>query len=299
MGKRVMLQDQLRTIFSAFTWGFLFAMAPSNHAVAQSQCEQVRAHTERLRQHVDQQRARGVPREQLNADIEIYNRWVITRDRVCSGGGGGTVSGGGSRQQTIGELQRLIGLLGAMNSQAPGAADFERELQAQLEAEERAQRAAEAESARRRVNTTNPFTANTNTASGANPFSTSPPSHRLPTIPGTTFDTKLVETKPTATNPFADGGCPSDTPGVQPGGAITEPGLLQTATFQPGARSCAGHDGARCGAGRQSFWAASRSHHCRGGQCAYPAFRARGRTRGSPRRKPCRLCTDFGSAGGS
>lgn len=186
---------------------------------AQSQCDQVRAHVERLRQHVEQQRARGVPREQLNADIEIYNRWVSARDRVCAGGGGGAVSAGGSRQQTIGELQRLIGLLGAMNSQVPGAADFERELQAQLEAEERAQRAAEAESARRRANTANPFASNTAAGSSANPFSTSPPSHRLPTIPGTTFDTWLEEPKPVAANPFGhDDGCPSDTPGAWPGG---------------------------------------------------------------------------------
>lgn len=218
-------------------------------SAAQSQCDQVRAHVERLRQHIDQQRARGVPREQLNADIEIYNRWLGARDRACSGSGGSVSGGGGGgggsgRQQTIAELQRLIGLIGAMSSPVPGGADFERELQAQLEAEESERRAAEAEAARRRAGTANPFVGNSTAGSSANPFSTNPPSHRLNSVPGTTYGTTLVEPKAAgADNPFSGpaAGCPSDTPGARPGGASLSPDCLKAKSkpSAPGPRDTA------------------------------------------------------------
>lgn len=200
---------------------------------AQSRCEQISQHVERLHQHVEQQRNRKIQSEQLSKDIEVYNNWVSARNRACAGGGsgGGTVSGGGSRQQTIAELQRLIGLLGAINSPVPGAADFERELQAQLELEEATRREAEAEAAQRRANTSNPFAGNAAAGSSANPFSTSPPSHRLNSIPGTSYETTLVEPKPAgANNPFRDAaaGCPSDTPGARRGGASLSPDCLKT-----------------------------------------------------------------------
>ncbi|MCC7311648.1 MAG: hypothetical protein IT510_10425 [Sulfuritalea sp.] len=202
---------------------------------AQSRCEQLSAHAERLRQHVEQQRNRKVQSEQLNKDIEIYNNWLSARNRACAGGGsggggGGAVSGAGSRQQTIAELQHLIGLLGAMNSPVPGAADFERELQAQLELEEAARRDADAEAAQRRANTANPFAGNAAAGSSANPFSNSPPSHRLNSMPGTSFQTTLVEPKPArADNPFSGptAGCPSDTPGARPKGASLSPDCIR------------------------------------------------------------------------
>lgn len=125
---------------------------------AQSQCDQVRAHVERLRQHVDQQRTRGVPREQLNSDIEIYNRWVSAYSRSCSGGGSVAGTGGlspGGRQQTLQQLERVLGVIASMNSGESIRVEPDWTEQAQAEMEARQIR--EKEEARRRTAISNPF----------------------------------------------------------------------------------------------------------------------------------------------
>lgn len=142
-------------------------------SAAQTDCAQVAAQAERMRQHVEQQRARGVQAEQLRSDIEIRDRWAAAQARACGGQGAVTSPGGaGRRSQALDEAQRVLGLMnrmGVFGGGAPGAgAAFERELQTEQQEADLARQAAQSEDARRRSAAVNPFAPAA--ASGDNPF---------------------------------------------------------------------------------------------------------------------------------
>lgn len=178
---------------SAFVVAFIVTVLGfANTAFAQADCGQIRAHIERLRQHISQQEASGAPRNVLNADVEIYNRWVAAYNQRCSRGGrmaGGGANGG---QQTLFQLQQLLGIIAGMSAYQGGVSSGDEFAEAQTLDDANAEHEGRTMSAQPRAVTQNPFR-NGQVGNDTNPFMASPPQHRLSTIPGTSVSVKLVE----------------------------------------------------------------------------------------------------------